>query len=188
MLLTFFKAFFSDTLHLVYWVVGILVVVLALYAWFQAEGAKMVKDAIIVLLLVAGITGVYEWGNSRGHTAGYTEGVASQKSTIDGLTLTLNTERAAEANKAAQVQNSASNETIADQTANANSQVVRTQIVDHYHTVEVPVAGACAVDTATITAINALLDTQAVYDDVPVPTLKLSMTLSLPTNEVAYAD
>ena len=128
---------------------------------------------IAILLAVVGVLfGTYEFGNRRGYESGYTVGAASKQPTIDSLTATINEQRTAEANKAQAVASTAANEVIADTAKNNASQQVRTQILDHYHTVVQTVPGNCGVSEPTVTAIDAMLDTQAVYD-TPISTLQL---------------
>jgi hypothetical protein len=147
----------------------------------------LIKDALGVLAILGIVFGIYMWGHSNGVDAGYKNGIAFDKPTIDALhgqvtdlTKQINDQRIALAAKTSTVENSTANATVASANQQATKTVVRTQIVDHYHTVEVPAATSCGVDEAAVTTINQLLETQVTYDNPAPLNLKPSSTLSDP--------
>jgi hypothetical protein len=123
------------------------------------------SKALIGLLLVAGIfAGVYAYGHSKGSDAGYASGVAAEQPTILGLTKTINDSRTAVATKVDALQVKTASAVVASVQQQAVKTVVRTQIVDHYHTVEKVVASQCGLSNPSVLAINAALATQIIYD------------------------
>ena len=125
--------------------------------------AFLVKNVSIAVAVLGILFAAYSYGSINGSTTGYTKGVASQQAAIANLTKTINDERNAVATKIQQVQAVAANAVIEAQKQQTVKTVVRTQIVDHYNTVEKTVQAQCGLSQPSIAAINELLATQINY-------------------------
>lgn len=130
----------------------------------------LIKDVLGVIAVAAVLFGIYEYGHSNGYESGFNKGVASNQPTIDTLTKTINDQRTQLAAKVTQVQDTAANAVVKSEEQQQTKIVTRTQIVDHYHNVEVPAKSTCTLALETTLTINSLLDTQTTYDNpAPVP-------------------
>lgn len=135
-------------------------------------GTPLGKDLLIgfavVLLLAAVYTAGHHRGYDDGHSDGYTEGVKSQKPVVDelknkvaALTKVINDDREATAAKVKALEHDLSEATIELTAKQAEGKAKRDDIVHRYETSIPPVQqNACGLSVETVTAINALLDTQ----------------------------
>lgn len=128
----------------------------------------MVKNLAIGLALLFAFGAVYSYGHSNGHTAGFQEGFDSRQSTIDKLVTTINDDRTAQATKIKAIEAKASEDVVAAIAEKAAQEHLRVTIATDFITQHPDVAAKCGLEATAIEAVNTMLGTQKVYDNVQI--------------------
>ncbi len=150
---------------------------------FKFFATPLGRKVLIAAAIAVALWFVYSWIHEDGETEGYAKGVASQKALLEAkdveikrLAGIINTKREADKTKGDNLTAGANAEVITSQEKQAISQSDRNKIIADYKRnnpttsapVGPPLPGSaptrCFLRPATLTAINALLETQIGYE------------------------